>query len=57
MGWKTGLEPATLGTTNRCSNQLSYIHRKVSRVLQAGGQRVSTDFFGRLLKENFLQAT
>ena len=25
-GWKTGFEPATLGTTNRCSNQLSYIH-------------------------------
>ena len=25
-GWKTGLEPATLGTTNRCSNQLSYNH-------------------------------
>jgi hypothetical protein len=24
----TGLEPATLGTTNRCSNQLSYNHRK-----------------------------
>ena len=27
MGWMTGLEPATLGTTNRCSNQLSYNHR------------------------------
>jgi hypothetical protein len=26
MGWKTGLEPATLGTTNRFSNQLSYNH-------------------------------
>ena len=26
-GWKTGLEPATPGTTNQCSNQLSYIHR------------------------------
>ncbi len=24
MGRVTGLEPATLGTTNRCSNQLSY---------------------------------
>ena len=23
----TGFEPATLGTTNRCSNQLSYNHR------------------------------
>lgn len=27
LGWKTGLEPATLGITIRCSNQLSYIHR------------------------------
>ena len=26
LGWKTGLEPATLGITIRCSNQLSYIH-------------------------------
>ncbi len=26
LGWKTGFEPATLGTTNRCSNQLSYNH-------------------------------
>src|SRR3990170_8902239 len=24
VGRSTGLEPATLGTTNRCSNQLSY---------------------------------
>ena len=29
-GWKTGLEPATLGTTNRCSNQLSYNHHLLS---------------------------
>ena len=27
IGWKTGFEPATPGTTNQCSNQLSYIHR------------------------------
>ena len=27
LGWKTGLEPATLGITIRCSNQLSYIHQ------------------------------
>ncbi len=26
-GWMMGLEPTTLGTTNRCSNQLSYNHR------------------------------
>jgi hypothetical protein len=28
MGRPTGLEPATLGTTNRCSNQLSYDRRE-----------------------------
>ena len=27
MGWVTGFEPATLGATNRCSNQLSYTHQ------------------------------
>ena len=26
-GWMTGLEPATSGTTNQRSNQLSYNHR------------------------------
>lgn len=26
-----GLEPTTLGTTNRCSNQLSYGHRVKER--------------------------
>jgi hypothetical protein len=25
-GWLTGFEPATLGTTNQYSNQLSYNH-------------------------------
>ena len=29
MGWLTGLEPATPGTTNQCSNQLSYSHHKL----------------------------
>jgi hypothetical protein len=28
MGWKTGFEPATPGTTIQCSNQLSYIHHE-----------------------------
>ena len=27
LGWKTGFEPATSGTTIQHSNQLSYIHR------------------------------
>ena len=27
-GWLRGLEPPTLGTTIRCSNQLSYSHRE-----------------------------
>ncbi|MDF2456198.1 MAG: hypothetical protein K0R51_2191 [Cytophagaceae bacterium] len=27
IGWMMGLEPTTLGTTNRCSNRLSYNHR------------------------------
>jgi hypothetical protein len=26
FGWLTGFEPATRGTTNRYSNQLSYNH-------------------------------
>ncbi len=29
MGWQMGLEPTTLGTTIRCSNQLSYCHHLV----------------------------
>ena len=31
FGWKTGFEPATLGTTNRYSNQLSYNHHNLGR--------------------------
>ncbi len=28
MGWMTRFEPATSGSTDRRSNQLSYIHHK-----------------------------
>lgn len=31
MGWVKGLEPSTLGTTIRCSNQLSYTHHILFR--------------------------
>ena len=43
-GWLMGFEPTTLGTTNRCSNQLSYSHHVPSfgpRVVQKGAQRYS----------------
>ncbi len=33
-GWKTGFEPAALGTTNRCSNQLSYNHHLESLIVE-----------------------
>jgi hypothetical protein len=29
LGWVKGFEPSTLGTTIRCSNQLSYTHRVI----------------------------
>ncbi len=33
MGWKTGFEPATSGTTIQRSNQLSYNHRLILQEL------------------------
>ena len=32
LGWLMGFEPTTPGTTNQCSNQLSYSHRLPQRV-------------------------
>lgn len=29
FGWPMGLEPTTLGTTNRYSNQLNYGHHEI----------------------------
>jgi hypothetical protein len=29
-GWLTGIEPATPGATDRCSNQLSYSHHRTA---------------------------
>ena len=42
MGRSTGLEPATLGTTNRCSNQLSYDRREAPWRTRAAPLRVMT---------------
>ena len=36
MGWVKGLEPSTLGTTIRCSNQLSYTHHILFRQRKFG---------------------
>ena len=44
-GWLMGFEPTTLGTTNRCSNQLSYSHHVPSfepRLALKGAQRYSS---------------
>lgn len=45
MGWMTRFEPATSGSTDRRSNQLSYIHHKSSIVIIL--------IFGRFCQKNF----
>lgn len=42
-----GLEPTTLGTTNRCSNQLSYIYR-----LESAKVEISALFANSFFKKN-----
>ena len=44
-----GLEPTTLGTTNRCSNQLSYIYRAACGYKNRNLYAVSKPFFKYLL--------
>lgn len=44
MGWMTRFEPATSGSTDRRSNQLSYIHHKSSIVIIL--------IFGRFCQKN-----
>ena len=46
MGWVKGLEPSTLGTTIRCSNQLSYTHHILfasRKIGTPGGIRFSAE--------------
>ena len=43
MGRITGLEPATFGTTNQRSNQLSYIRHTESFQIRGGADRTRTD--------------
>lgn len=48
MGWMTRFEPATSGSTDRRSNQLSYIHHKSSIVIIL--------IFGRFCQKTFRRA-
>ena len=43
MGRMTGLEPATFGTTNQRSNQLSYIRHTEIFKFRGGADRTRTD--------------
>lgn len=44
MGWMTGLEPATTGSTIRGSNQLSYTHRRGGMLRRQARSVNRTDF-------------
>ena len=43
-GWLTGIEPATPGATDRCSNQLSYSHHEPLCILTASDNRINRAF-------------
>ena len=47
MGWVKGLEPSTLGTTIRCSNQLSYTHHILFRQQERWHARRDSLFCGK----------
>ena len=44
QGWLTGIEPATPGATDRCSNQLSYSHHEPLCILTALDNRINGAF-------------
>lgn len=49
-----GLEPTTLGTTNRCSDQLSYSHR----IIPLSGPQIYCEFEikSKHISRNFYQS-
>ena len=58
LGWVMGLEPTTLGTTIRCSNQLSYTHHINSCwTFKRNGTPEGTRTPGLLLRRQLLYPT